>query len=199
MDRSATRGHADRTLGQAPVRRPAAGRREDHQAARPSIHRDRNLQGEVRKLRVERALRLRRERADSDHGAAPLRADRAHRSAVCGGPHARDGGAFDRGRQADSIEPPSRRRQVPGGQSGRDHGHGARRRRRADRRAGAGLRHRADHLRHRDHEHHAGDGDRADPRDRPAHGRGRGAPRRAGAVPGGGDDDQRGRRRGGHR
>ncbi len=39
--------------------------------------------------------------------------------------------------------------------------------------------------RHRDHEHHAGVGDRADPRNRRAHGRGRDRKRRAASIPGG--------------
>ena len=56
--------------------------------------------------------------------------------------------------------------------------------------AGAGLRDHAGDLRHRHHEHHAGDGDGADPRDRRAAGGGRVASGDPAAVPDGGDAGQ---------
>ena len=61
--------------------------------------------------------------------------------------------------------------------------------------AGRGRRHLAAGRRHRHHEHHAGLGDRADPRDRPAHGGRRGPARHPAPVPDRGDADLLRRRR----
>ena len=90
-----------------------------------------------------------------------------------------DQGALHLGRRVRARQPAAARPD----HARRDVGHAPADQQHAD---GAAGQHRGDlarRRRHRDHEHHARVGDRADARDRPAHGRGRARPRRAGAVP----------------
>ena len=89
-----------------------------------------------------------------------------------------------------------RRRPLQGRESFGDPERRAQYRRDHDGGAHPGQRDRVDHLGHRHHEHHAGDGDGADARNRPAHGGGRSAARRAGAVSLRSGADQPGRRPG---
>ena len=92
--------------------------------------------------------------------------------------------------------PPPRRRPLQSGESFGDPECRAQYREGHDGGADHRQRDRFDYLRHRHHEHHAGDGDGANPRNRPAHGGGRGPSRRARAVSLRGGADQPGRRPG---